>query len=128
VAWILTVLPAQRGWVPHESRADLLVPFRPCRGAWLWEVWTTPGGEVSAHPYARIDDLWLHFADPRTAGARAWAVSVEGEWQEEYRWLTRVEAERFRVRLDDPMVVRCDSVARTSSIEAAAWHQLGSND
>jgi hypothetical protein len=112
VGWILTVLPAQSGWTPYEWRSDLLVRFRPCRGALLWQA---SAGEPSAYPFARIDDLWLHFDDPRTPGARVWAISAKGEWQEGYLWLTRAEAETLLVRRDDPMVVRCDSRVRSDS-------------
>jgi hypothetical protein len=126
IVWILLVAPAQNRWAPIEWRTDLLVPFRPCRGALLWKVLTsTDGGGLRTHPYARIDDLWLEFRDPRTPGAPVWALSAAGEWKTRYVWLTRAEAATLRVRRDDPMVVRCDAGARAEPIAPSAWHQVG---
>jgi hypothetical protein len=126
IVWLMFVTPALNGWTPIERRADLLVPFRPCRGALLWTVFPgADGREVRTHPYARIDDLWLEFRDPRKPGATVWAVSATGEWETGYVWLTHAEAVALRVRRDDPMVVRCDSRTRAGRVAPAAWHQVG---
>ena len=83
------------------------------------------GEDPKAREIARIDDVWLHFADPRKGGAQVWAVSAAGLWREHYLWLDRTEADELRVRRDDPAVVRCDSRVRTETVAPAAWHWLG---
>lgn len=121
VLWILLAFPVARAWTPAEwHRPDLLVPFRPCRGALLWAA---DGGFT--RPLVRVDDVWLRFADPRLGGERVWAVSGDGQFNEGYFWLGHAEAVRLRVRRDDPAIVRCDSSARPEHVAPAAWHHLG---
>jgi hypothetical protein len=125
--WLQMVLPMSDGWFPaHYHQPELLMPFRPCRGALLWQMSRDRyDGSLHAHHFARIDDVWLHFADPRTNGAPVWAVSATGEWERGYYWLTRDEAATLRVRRDDPAVVRCDSRVRPEAVAPASWHRLG---
>lgn len=65
--WFLPfVLPYTGGWFPAEwDRPDLLIPYRPCRGAALWSR------EGSRPMMLRIDDIWEHFEHPRAGITRA---------------------------------------------------------
>jgi hypothetical protein len=122
IVWIPTILPATNDWQPVDwQRPDLLVRFRPCRGALLWL--SRSDGKII--PMARIDDLWLRFADPRSGGTEQRAISAPLEMREGYAWLTIAEAEALSVRGDDPAVRPCDSRWRTERVLAAPWHTLG---
>ena len=114
------IMPMLGGWWPAErQRRDLLVAFRPCRGALLWHDAEYPRAMV------RIDDIWTRFADPRRNGERVWAISGSGEFYEGYFWLDREEVGGLKVREDDPAVLRCDSRARTENVDPAPWHKMG---
>lgn len=125
--WLQMVLPMSDAWFPaHYNRPDLLVPFRPCHGALLWQTSKDRyDGSMDARQVARIDGVWLHFADPRTKGAPVWAVSAVGKWEYGYYWLNRADVTTLSVRRDDPAVVHCDSHVRSEPVAAAKWHRLG---
>ena len=121
---LFMLLPVTDKWMPASWREpDRLLPFRACRGAMLW-LQPEPG-DSWVRPFGRIDDVWARFADPRSPGGEIWAVSVEGEWRDEYLWLSRVEAVRLRMRSDDPAVARCDSRPRLERVTPASWHRFG---
>lgn len=127
--FLLMVLPMTNHWLPAEwQRPDLLVPFRSCRGALLWATSRNRAGEVRAYEVARVDDVWLRFADPRLGGASVRAVSAAGRWREGYLWLRQDDAARLYVRRDDPAVVRCDSRPRPEPVAPASWHLLGADE
>jgi hypothetical protein len=122
IIWIPMILPATNDWEPLDwQRAELLIPFRPCRGALLWV--TRPDGRVI--PIARIDDLWLRFVDPRTGGTEQRAISAPLEMRERYTWLNMAEAEALSLRSDDPAIRPCDGRWRSERVVAAGWHTLG---
>ena len=121
---LIMMLPASDKWMPASWREkERLVPFRACRGAMLW-LQPDPG-DSWVRPFGRIDDVWERFADLRSPGRDIWAVSVVGEWREEYLWLSRAEAVRLRMRSDDPAVARCDSRTRLERVAPASWHRFG---
>jgi hypothetical protein len=127
-SWILMVfpLPSYEWWPASREELDRFVPFRPCRGAMVWAVTRGPYREgADVYPFARIDDVWSRFIDPRLGRARVRAVSVTGVWEEGYLWLTAGDVEELRVRDDDPAVRRCDSRPRPEVVAAANWHRLG---
>ena len=104
VYFLFVLMPMTNGWLPADwRRRDRLVPFRPCRGAILWED--------ADHLYAiaRVDNIWLQFADPRKGGER----------------IDRAEAAQFKVHSDDPAVIRCDSHPRREPVAPAEWHRVG---
>jgi hypothetical protein len=122
IIWIPMILPAVNDWQPLEwQEPDRLVPFRPCRGALLWL--TRSDGKIV--PIARIDDLWLRFADPRRGGQEERAISAPLEMVERYAWLNMAEAEAFSLRYDDPAVRHCDSRWKKQRVLPAPWHTLG---
>jgi len=119
--WLLMFLPLVHGWWPADSRrTDLLVPFRPCRGAMVLRV-----EEGRVLRYGRVDDVWLHFDDPRDPGPPSRAVSLTGEWTPHYFWLNDGDLAKLSVRVDDPAVIRCDSSARSEPVAPEPWHRLG---
>lgn len=118
--WVPIALPLVNGWLPaKQARPDLLVPVRPCRGALLWE------SSDRGLDFGVVDDIWLHFADPRRSGALTRAIPVSGRWRSEYLWLDANDLGELRVRSDDPAVIHCDSRARPERVAPAAWHKLG---
>jgi hypothetical protein len=121
--WFFLFIPFDVHWRESGARRDdLLIPFRPCRGAVLYQT-THYGRHTTVDDIGRIDDLWLHFLDPRRNGAGVWAVSA-ATWRD-YFWLDRAEAAKLRVRSDDPAVIRCDSRVRPEVVSAARWHRVG---
>jgi hypothetical protein len=123
IIWIPIVLPISNDWEPvNWERPDLLTTFRPCRGAVLWFR-----RYDKIIPFARIDDLWLHFADPRHGGSPSRAISVTMGWREGYAWLRPEEASSLLIRRDDPAVTRCDGHWRADRVAPASWHKLGIN-
>jgi hypothetical protein len=109
------------GWRPmNRDRQDLLVPVRPCRGASVWAYSRREFLQIGT-----IDDIWLHFADPRNGKAPTFAVSVAGDWRAGYHWLNSSDLHPLRVRKDDPAVVQCDARPREERVAPAAWHELG---
>ena len=119
---LMLFIPEQNGWVPADfHRTDLLMPLRSCRGALVW-VEAGSGQYVS---YARIDDLWSRFADPRTPGASRAAISMIGEMQRGYIWMAGDELKSLRVRRDDPAVANCSDRVRSEQVAPASWHRLG---
>jgi hypothetical protein len=122
IVWIPMILPATNVGEPVDwQRPDLLIPFRPCRGALLWLA--RSDGKII--PMARIDDLWLRFADPRRGGTEQRAISAPLEMREGYAWLTIAEAEGLSVRDDDPAVRNCDGRWRRERVVPAPWHTFG---
>lgn len=117
--WIFSVFPSDEVWWPVRRDPQMLVPLRPCRGALVWRD--------SGWPHGRLDDLWLHFLDPRLGHRRVRAVSLEGHWRQEYTWLRLGETEGWFVRSDDPAVIRCDGRARTEVVAPARWHDVGAS-
>ena len=119
--WLFLVVPPMSDWMPNDwDRPNLITPFRPCRGALLW---ITSNG--STRPFGRIDDVWLRFADPRVPGELVYAISVRGEWRDDYIWLNRSEAEQLYLRRDDPLVAQCEWRARARTVAPAQWHTIG---
>jgi len=130
IVWILLVfpLPPHEWPPPGRDRLDLLVPFRPCRGAIVWAVTRSPyHDQPSVYAFARVDEVWSRFLDPRRGGARVRAVSATGLWERGYFWLGAEDVEQLRVRRDDPAVVRCDSVPRPEVVAPARWHRVGAD-
>jgi hypothetical protein len=124
LTWLTWVLPLTNQWEPADwQRTDLLRPFRPCRGALLWLVEPRGSDDRMAFPAARIDDIWLHLADPQARDGSVWAVSAIGEHREEYVWLRAADVSRLRVRRDDPALVHCDARPRPELVTASPWHQ-----
>jgi hypothetical protein len=122
IIWIPIILPAVNDWQPLDwQKPDRIIPFRPCRGALLWQE--RSDGKII--PIARIDDLWLRFADPRRGGMEGRAISAPLEMREGYAWLDVAEAEALSMRSDDPAVRHCDGRWRTERIAPASWHTLG---
>jgi hypothetical protein len=121
IIWVLIVLPFSNVWEPAEwQRPDLLTAFQPCRGAVLWFM-----RYDKIIPFGRIDDLWLHFADPRHGGTQERAISVEMTWREGYAWLDTSEASSFLIRRDDPALRPCHRDWRTERVAPSTWHTLG---
>jgi hypothetical protein len=125
IFWICTILlPFGDRWTPAEwDRPDLLRAARLCRGATLWQV----RADGRALAIGRIDDLWLQFADPRAGGKSIRAISMVGDFQEGYFWLTVAEAATLRVRADDPALEHCVGTWRRERVAPAAWHKVGWN-
>jgi hypothetical protein len=120
--WFQMFVPMTNRWLPIDwYRPDLLVPVRPCRGAVVWS--RSPSGKD--RDIGNIDDVWLRFADPRNAGAPAPALSVSGDWDQQYYWLAEHDLRELRVRSDDPALADCDSHPRRERVAPAAWHKLG---
>ena len=118
--WLMMVVPITDEWAPADwDRPDLLRPFRPCRGASLWD------GHIKL---GRIDNLWTSFRDPRAVEHPVPAISFAGSFREGYYWLTLPEAAQFRVRADDPAIVNCDARWRRDPVAPAAWHKLGARE
>lgn len=119
--FVVMVIPFTSDWYAEDwERPDLLIAFRPCRGATLWRG---DGGSIALR---EIDDVWERFADPRRGVTRA--ISGAGWSTNDYFWLTEDEAKQFRLRADDPKVVECDSRARRELVHPAAWHKVGFSD
>lgn len=117
--WFLPLVqPATEGWYPIDwDRPDLLIAYRPCRGA----VLVRPGASYAV--VMHIDDIWDRFDDPRGGVTRA--ISGPGRSTYGYFWLTEEEAKTLAMRKDDPNVIDCDSRARPERVRPAAWHRLG---
>jgi len=125
LSWLQWILPITNDWSPVDWRhPELMAPFRPCRGALLWKA-REFGDTARSYPIGRIDDLWLHFADPVTPGRTVWAVSAFGEWEEGYLWLRAADVAQLRVRRDDPAVIDCDSRSRSERVAPESWHRVG---
>ncbi len=122
---LFILMPITNRWEPIDWQdRGWLLPFRPCRGALLWQVepsqptWTP-------RPLGRIDDLWLRFADPRSHEGPRRAVSLTLTFRRGYAWLSMPEANAYRVRRDDPAVIQCDARFRADAAAPAKWHELG---
>lgn len=119
--WFFFFIPFRPAWMPPDMpRTISYVSFRPCRGAALF----SRGGNL----VARIDDLWLHFNDPRDprSGHATPAISLELEWREGYGWLSLAEASQFRMHAADPKVMDCDARWRADVVAPLPWHSVGS--
>jgi hypothetical protein len=124
LVWWHWFLPPSNRWDPVDwQRSDLLVPFRPCRGALVWQAARL--GDVRHIPIGRIDDVWLHLVDGGARDDGAWAVSVSGTWRNDYTWLRRADVMQLRVRSDDPALAHCDSRPRVERVAPADWHRHG---
>lgn len=125
LVWLQWIIPISNDWDPVDWRhPELMAPFRPCRGALLWKGRNFKD-DLWSYPVGRIDDIWLHFADPATPGRTVWAVSAFGEWEENYLWLRTADVVRLQVRRDDPAVVHCDSRPRPERVAPESWHRMG---
>jgi hypothetical protein len=124
VFWILLIIiPTSNDWRPLDwQQPDLLIAFRPCRGAAVW----SSSRSGSAILTGRVDGLWLRFADPRADSREVPAISIVGELGgKSYIWITTREAGSLRMRRDDPAVIRCDARWRPERVAPEPWHEVG---